>query len=116
MGGYKLFNIIQIINHINSRTTAFNIKCTPKYAENPAFSQKIICLYLRFAEREIFCGGLIEMIPGSRLSLCNLILTQIEGRHVPSITWGTLHPSSPPSITIQPSSFIILPSPFTLHS
>ena len=34
------------------------INCFLTYAENQAFSQKIICLYLRFAEREIFGGGL----------------------------------------------------------
>jgi hypothetical protein len=36
---------------------------TPKHAKNNAFSQKMLCLYLRFAEREIFCGGLPQWQP-----------------------------------------------------
>ena len=33
-------------------------KSIPLYAEIHTFLQKIIYLFLRFAEREIFCGGL----------------------------------------------------------
>ena len=53
--------LTQILPFMVCKTHGESFKRIQVFAENHAFSQKMFYTWSRFAEREIFCGGLLQV-------------------------------------------------------